>query len=675
MTEPLVSVILIGFQDEARIGRALASVRNQTLHSIEIIVVDDASTDGTETIIRDAMAGDPRIRYERLATNSGGCSAPRNAGLGLARAPWVMFCDSDDEMEMHACANLLDAAERLDADMVCGTAARIDVRSGAVSRWRPDLHAEERLFTDFDEGLLYDTIVPNKIFRRSMLEESGIRFPDDVLFEDQPFTLACLLAARRVAVITPIVYRWFVERGEDEGSITQGRSQVRNVRDRIAVNRLMDAMLVGRPAWQAAKAVKFLRHECYLYLSTILEASDESALDVMAELDGYVREVPVEAFWQVRSPLRVALFHLLRGDLAGIRRAMRFERWGAVVDARLVVESDAVLFDRDPSVEILGRPSRAWLDVSDLRLTDMPFEMRRYLHRLEVFERDGDTVTALVRTTDHIGDLGAVDAELAWCDGRGDPILVLPLEVAGVDGHDRLWRGVGRLSLAPHRVVRRSDAGTVRILMRRDAAVNSTPVRTTCSPRTFTLGALTRTPGATEVREEGRERAELAWRAGGESRGLLPLVRRVLGGRWVPPEQAIPPVRDRVFVAYLPLLPATPSATLPDPWRVVPFDLDSWNAHFGSRAVLLVGGEGMPPVPFRMRGWAWDARRLRIDRVIEASAVVITDDPLILTAHPSAIAFRPDRGAARYILPPLASALETQAALFEAIEARLAVRT
>jgi CDP-glycerol glycerophosphotransferase len=668
MTEPLVSVILIGYQDEARIGRALASIQGQTLHAIEIIVVDDASTDGTEELIRAAMSADPRIRYERLPTNSGGCGVPRNTGLAHARAPWVMFCDSDDELEMHACANLLEAAERLEADMVCGTAERVDVLTGEATRWRPDLHEDEQVITGFDAALLYDTIVPNKIFRRELLERHGIRFPEGVLFEDQPFTLACLLAAARVAVITPVVYRWYVDKGAEEGSITQGRAQSRNARDRVTVNRVMDAMLVTRPEWSQAKAVKFLRHEGYLYLSTMLDADEKSARDVMAELDAYVRTVPVDAYGQVRPALRVAFFHLLRGDVEGVRRAMRFEKWGAVVDSRLVSDGDRVLFERDPHIEVLDRPSRDWLDVTSLRLVDLPFEMRRYLHTVEVYERDGDDVTVYVRTVDHLGDLRGVGAELAWCDGRGQPVLRLPLEASGRDGDALLWRGVGRLSLAPHRLVRRSDRGTVRVVLSINGRINSTPVRSRCVPTSFDLRALTRAPGATGVREESRERAELAWQATGESRGVIPLMRRLLTRPRTPAEPGLPTVADRVFVAYLPM------SDLPESWRRVPFDLDTWNERFGSRAVLLVGGEHMPPVPFRMRGWAWDVRRMRVDHVIAASAVVITDDPLLLAAHSDAIAYRPDRGAVRYLLPPLTSAVSEQDALFDAVDERLGGR-
>ena len=134
MTGPDVTVVLISYNDVERLPRAIRSLQRQTLRSLEIVVVDDASTDGTAEVVRTLAEADPRIRYERLEHNSGGCSAPRNRGIDVARAPWVMFCDSDDEYERHACKNLLEAAERLGADLVCGTAERVDVNTGKVRR-------------------------------------------------------------------------------------------------------------------------------------------------------------------------------------------------------------------------------------------------------------------------------------------------------------------------------------------------------------------------------------------------------------------------------------------------------------------------------------------------------------------------------------------------------------
>ena len=91
---PDVSVVLISYNDAARLPRALAALQHQSHRNIEIIVVDDASTDGTSELVAAAADADGRVRQVVLAANSGGCSGPRNRGIDEARGKWVMFCDS-----------------------------------------------------------------------------------------------------------------------------------------------------------------------------------------------------------------------------------------------------------------------------------------------------------------------------------------------------------------------------------------------------------------------------------------------------------------------------------------------------------------------------------------------------------------------------------------------------
>ena len=295
---PDVSVVVISYNDAARLPRAIRSVQRQTLRSLEIIVVDDASTDATADVVRRLAQDDPRIRYERLAENSGGCSAPRNRGVDLATAPWVMFCDSDDEYERHACKNLLEAAERTGADVVCGTAERVDTRTGRVRRWREEVHADLQVAEGLADlpDLLYDTISVNKIYRTALLRDNGLRFPEGLLFEDQLFTLEAMAAAGRLAVIPQVVYRWHVDRLSEEPSITQRRNEARNVESRIEVNRRIDAFLSSRglDRIQQVKDLKFLRHDLYLYLSSMLEVDDETAEVLIDRLVPYVEQVNLQ---------------------------------------------------------------------------------------------------------------------------------------------------------------------------------------------------------------------------------------------------------------------------------------------------------------------------------------------------------------------------------------------
>ena len=485
MSAPDVTVVVISYNDAARLPRALASIQRQTLRAIEIIVVDDASTDGTEEIVRRIAEVDPRVRYERLAVNSGGCSTPRNTGIDLATAPWVMFCDSDDEYERHACKNLLAAAESTGADVVCGTAERIDVRTGRTRRWRPEVHdrnAVVEALSDFPE-LLFDTISVNKIYRTGLLRGSGIRFPEGLLFEDQLFTLEAMAAAQRIATIPETVYRWYVDRLSDEPSITQRRNEVRNVESRIEINRRIDGFLAGRGLTQVqeAKDLKFLKHDLYLYLSSMLELDDDTAMPLMDRLVPYVQQVNLAPAWRLRPALRVAIYHLLVRDLEGIRSAMRFVKWASVVDAPIVQLDGREWWGSrhlDHGVDVAGIPTRDWLDVTGLRLTSIPFSQRRYLHRVDGFTVSGDRVCVTGSTVDYDGLLAESDAvEVRFLISGTRTGMSLAGEWLGYDGCHRQWRAEGVVTDRIGRRLEAKDRGTLGVAVMRDGQVNVVSAR------------------------------------------------------------------------------------------------------------------------------------------------------------------------------------------------------
>src|SRR5690348_2031486 len=107
-TRPDVTVVVIAYNDAARIETAVRSVLDQSLRSREVIVVDDHSTDATPEVMRRLAEQYPEdIKFHRLAANSGHCGAPRNEGVRHARGRFVMFLDSDDTLDRHACRNLV----------------------------------------------------------------------------------------------------------------------------------------------------------------------------------------------------------------------------------------------------------------------------------------------------------------------------------------------------------------------------------------------------------------------------------------------------------------------------------------------------------------------------------------------------------------------------------------
>ena len=110
----MLTVVVPAYNRELMIGRALRSVLSQTYARFEVIVVDDGSVDETESVVRDFQ--DPRVRYVRHETNAG-VSAARNTGVRMAKAPWVVFLDSDDEMLPTLLEQVSEAVAKAPEDM------------------------------------------------------------------------------------------------------------------------------------------------------------------------------------------------------------------------------------------------------------------------------------------------------------------------------------------------------------------------------------------------------------------------------------------------------------------------------------------------------------------------------------------------------------------------------
>ena len=525
-TAPDVTIVLIGYNDAARLPRALQSCREQTLSSIEILVVDDASTDATAQVIAAAEAADPRVRGIRLPENSGGCSLPRNTGIDAARGRWVMFCDSDDRLERHAAKNLLHAAERSGAQLACGVAERVDVTSGKTRRWRADLH-EPAVLAGIGErpDLIADTVSVNKIYDRAWLQANAIRFPESILYEDQLFTFAAFALAERIAVIDETVYHWSVQRLADEPSITQRRDELRNVRSRIRVNELIDAFIAERDlAWlRPVKDRKFLAHDLYLYLSTMLEADDETARALMHELAPYVATVDATAAATIRPALRVAIAHLLLDDLNHLRAAMRTVRWAAAVDVPIrTVPDDGEPHDiwgcgHEHGPALAGRSMSWWLDVTAYRIGVAPASQLRPCHLLHDAAALAGS-TALVRD-----DASPRSAELVLADARDRIVYAAPLTVER-DGERWTWQQAGDFApTVPD--AWRTVSGRLAIRMAfADGMSSVLPVRAHADLAASIRARQLTAAGGAQIRLKAGEHGEVGWRA----KPVRRMVRRTL---------------------------------------------------------------------------------------------------------------------------------------------------
>ncbi len=397
---PDVSVIVIVYNDAARLPSAVRSVLRQTLRNLEVIIVDDCSTDDTPAVAA-RLAEDSRVRYVRLERNSGGCSMPRNVGIDLARGTYVMFLDSDDTLDTHACMNMVHAAEESGADLVSGVCVRVHHnRSGLVESvpWWPEMYAERRVLDGVSQmpDLLRDTLSTNKCYRRGFLDANGLRFPVGYHYEDLLFSAKAYLAAGRIALIPETVYLWNVVVRAAQKSISNRRGEISNLRDRISIHRMIDEALSawlaagGDPDVKIAKDAKFIEHDLVLYLRDLPYQSPDYVTEFTHLVRDYLGTLRAEAFDRCPHRVAVAGAHLLLRqdwpDLVTVcEHLLDRSRDSAAHLERTRITSDLV--ERGDRIywcdAHLDTPDgRAALDVTDLGLHRVPFPQANLASRL-----------------------------------------------------------------------------------------------------------------------------------------------------------------------------------------------------------------------------------------------------------------------------------------------------
>ena len=213
-----VSVVVPVYNPGSFIEPCIASLLAQTMATdrLELIFVDDASTDATPALLDQLAAEHPHVRVIHRETSSGWSGQPRNEGIEIARGRFIQFVDQDDALGAEALVRLTQLAERTGADVVIG---KVISNGRRVSR---HLFTRNRDRCSIRELPLEDSLTPHKLFRRSMLMEQGIRFPTTKRLEDQPFVLASYFAARNVSILADYPCYLFSKR-EDGANLSFSR--------------------------------------------------------------------------------------------------------------------------------------------------------------------------------------------------------------------------------------------------------------------------------------------------------------------------------------------------------------------------------------------------------------------------------------------------------------------
>lgn len=205
---PSYSVLIAAYNAEGFLSRAVETALAQTHPPLEVLIVDDASTDGTRTLVERLSSKDNRIRLIAMATN-GGPSVARNAGIAAAKGEWIAVLDADDAYEPERVARMLSSAQALSADIVVDNFRFYRATGQTVSEpampttGLPEVIPVERFvsrarpFTDeADWGLL------KPIFRAAFLHEHRLCYPTHLRHgEDFQLLIESFLAGARYVLV------------------------------------------------------------------------------------------------------------------------------------------------------------------------------------------------------------------------------------------------------------------------------------------------------------------------------------------------------------------------------------------------------------------------------------------------------------------------------------------
>lgn len=240
---PRISFIIPVYNVATYLPKCLDSVLGQTFNDIEVICVNDGSTDESGEILKNYAAKDKRVKI--IQQNNRGISAARNAGLKMVQADYVMFVDSDDYIAPDMAEKLLKTMIKENTDVVVCSAECVNQlpkdASADVVEWQSWLqpwfdeyvkptgvYAVPRTIKDE-----FISVVWNKLYKTSIIKNYGIEFPVGLIEEDEYWLWAYMLHCKKYAFVNERLY-FYIQRS---GSIMTTRNGNEKVLDILEIER------------------------------------------------------------------------------------------------------------------------------------------------------------------------------------------------------------------------------------------------------------------------------------------------------------------------------------------------------------------------------------------------------------------------------------------------------
>lgn len=271
MATPKLSVIVPIYNVEKYLSKCLDALTNQTLKDIEIICVNDGSTDNSEKIAQEYAQKDKRIQY--IYQDNQGLSCARNTGIEASTAPYLMFCDSDDWYDATMCEKMYQAIIQNDVDLVC---------CGTNTIYETDFHlkaSDENYYRIKFKGIqpVSDDLILNtdvsscdKLYKSSIIKNYSLTFPAGKRYEDYCFFFRYLAVSKNAYFIQDKLYN-YVRRSGSIMNITFGG--IKHAIDHLAIMNIVYDFLIKNhlfEKWEKCFYLGYLNcfYFAYHYLPT-----------------------------------------------------------------------------------------------------------------------------------------------------------------------------------------------------------------------------------------------------------------------------------------------------------------------------------------------------------------------------------------------------------------------
>jgi CDP-glycerol glycerophosphotransferase (TagB/SpsB family)/glycosyltransferase involved in cell wall biosynthesis len=327
MTGQTISVVVPFYNNAELLGACLASIAAQTHADLEVIMVDDGSTDGSADVARAQAAADARFRL--VSVPNGGPGWARNQGVAAASGEFLAFVDADDLLPPDAYSTLLAVLERSGSDFVSGGVLRLTADGLGQSGLHSRAIKARKIGTHIGRSpeLFYDISVWNKLFRKSFWDAADMKLPEGMVWEDLVAMTRAHVVAGSVDVITDPIYHW---RDRDRGdlSITQSRTDIGNLRDRITALGMIDEFLRARATADMLRQHqhKALVNDLWLYVRDLALTDEGYQSEFVALTAEYLRQVSPEVIKRLPATHKLAYYlieHGRRAELADLASWLR----------------------------------------------------------------------------------------------------------------------------------------------------------------------------------------------------------------------------------------------------------------------------------------------------------------------------------------------------------------